>query len=346
MFLRAFFIFVLTFFTYSTAYASTGDVFTVRGITVDETATTVREAKKVALSKGQIKGFKVLLSRLLLKEDLRRLPHLEEKEISAMVKSLGIQGEKSSAVRYIATLNISFKSSKVRDFLKKNDISYAETDSKPYLVVPFFSNEYEYLLWEEKNPWMKAWNKILPRIGLVPFVLPRGDLQDQKVINKKMMLRQSYEEALPLIKKYQAGGILFVTATIDGEDINIDLTSLQPQDGDIQKNQISFSVDKEGEFDQRILKAAYEVAFQLEEMWKQANLVNLNSPQEMTIELPVKSLRSWTDVKEKLSKISIIQKIELASMTRETMRITLWYVGTIEQLRLALTQKNLDLTGE
>ena len=346
MFLRSFFIFVFVFFTFASQNASASSVFTVRGVQVDETAETVRKAKKAALSKGQIRAFRILLSRLLLKEDLGDLPSLEDKEITAMIQSLGIASEKSSAVRYIAKLNVTFNAKKVRDFLKRHDISYAETGSKPYLVIPFFSNQYEYLLWEEKNPWMNAWNKILPRVGLVPFVLPRGDLQDRELINKKMMLTQDFEKALPLRDKYKASGILFVTASVEDDDVNIELVSLEPQDGEMKQNRIKFSVDKGEEFGERILKAAYDVVFQLEEMWKQANLVNLNKAKEITIELPVKSLRSWVEVQKKLEKISIVQKVSLASMTRTSMHINIWYIGTIEQLRLALAQKNLDLSAE
>ena len=96
------------------AHGQLKDAFEVRNVVVDVTAETATAARAQALAEGQIAAYRSLMERLTLRADRGRLPDLERSEITALVKDFEVAKEKTSAVRYIAWLNVRFKAEDVR----------------------------------------------------------------------------------------------------------------------------------------------------------------------------------------------------------------------------------------
>ena len=63
----------------------------------------------------------------------------------------------------------------------------------------------------------------------------------------------------------------------------------------------------------------------------------------MAATLPIRSLTEWIQVKRKLIRIAIIQKLELVLFSRNEVRINIYYLGDEEQLSLALAQADMRL---
>ena len=160
------------------AQAPVGDVFEIRGVAVDVTAQTADAARTQALRDGQLRAFDQVLRRLTVSDDHALLPRLSAEDISLYVRDFEVASEKTSAVRYIANLNVRFSETAVRDLLNELGITFAETPSKPVLLVPVFQSGGAMLLWDDPNPWRDAWNANQPVPGMVPMVLPLGDLTD------------------------------------------------------------------------------------------------------------------------------------------------------------------------
>ncbi|MCH8835833.1 MAG: DUF2066 domain-containing protein, partial [Proteobacteria bacterium] len=160
------------------ARAQAIDVFEVMGVDVDVTAETAAAARGEALVDGERRAFRRLLERLTLLADRDRLPEFSRDEITAYVKDFSIAEEKASAVRYLATLNFRFKAEDVRRLLIDYALPFAETASKPLLVLPVYQAAGALLLWDDPNPWRDAWAARPTVDGLVPLMLPLGDLSD------------------------------------------------------------------------------------------------------------------------------------------------------------------------
>src|SRR5580704_15909065 len=108
------------------AWAAT-DPFSVTGVAVDATAATASAARDTALADGQRKAFRQLLERLAAPADYGRLPHPSDAEIVPLVAGFQLQEERTSAVRYLATLTYSFRPNAVRALLRNAGIPFAET---------------------------------------------------------------------------------------------------------------------------------------------------------------------------------------------------------------------------
>ncbi len=85
---------------------------------------------------------------------------------------------------------------------------------------------------------------------------------------------------------------------------------------------------------------------QIEEAWKAANVIDFSQAGALAVNVPVSDLQGWAALNAKLSAIAVIQRVDLLSLNRQMANILIHYVGDPSQLRLALAQSNLDLTGD
>jgi hypothetical protein len=132
--------------------AAQDDVFAVGGVEVDATAGNAAEAREAAIAQGHVLAMGRLMERLVLQADLSRVPILRSGELVNMVRDFSVAEERSSEVRYLADLTFRFKPVEVRSFLRRNKIRFAETRSKPVLVLPLYSDGGEIGLWREPIP--------------------------------------------------------------------------------------------------------------------------------------------------------------------------------------------------
>ena len=164
MFFAATCLFLCNFLTLSIPFNAFGQaiyeqkgVFTVANIHVDVTAKTASAARKKALEKGEKQAFNLLLKRLTMRIDHNRLPVLDPEQVSTYVKDFNVTNEKNSEVRYLANLTYRFKPNDIRLLLRDNEIQFAETISKPTLVLPVYQIAGAVFLWDDPNPWREAW---------------------------------------------------------------------------------------------------------------------------------------------------------------------------------------------
>ena len=106
------------------------DPFSVSGVTVDATAATAAAARDAALAEGQRKAVRMLLERLTAPADHARLPKPSDAEITGLVAGFEVQEERTSPIRYLATLTYSFRPTAVRGLLRGAGVPFAETGSR------------------------------------------------------------------------------------------------------------------------------------------------------------------------------------------------------------------------
>ena len=102
-----------------------------------------------------------------------------------------------------------------------------------------------------------------------------------------------------------------------------------------------------GETIEALLKrAAATVALHIEDEWKRQNLLRVDSIDIATVTVPISGLANWLAMRQRLSGVAVIRRIELILLSRDEVRVNLYYIGDTEQLALALDQSNLTLIKE
>ena len=155
------------------------DIFVVRDVLLDERAETAAAARTRALALGQREAFARLEARLTRSVHRGLAANINVDTLRFLVDAIQIDDEKTSDVRYLANLTVTFKPDAVRDLFRFNGVPFAELRSRPLTILPVLAAVDRYILWADANPWREAWRNHPEGTGLVPMLAPIGDLIDQ-----------------------------------------------------------------------------------------------------------------------------------------------------------------------
>ena len=330
------------------AQAQTSGVYLVAGVAVDRTADTAAAARRQAIVDGHRQAFDRLMARLVPAGQRDALPALEHAEIVPMVLSFGIDEEKTSRVRYIGKLRFQFRQADVRRFLNDAGIGFAETRSKPVLLLPVLDVAGAKLLWDDPNPWFAAWNSVPPSDGLVPLRLPVGDLADVRDISAEQASSGSATPVALIAERYGTATVVVAEASVavdaasGARAVNVALRYLGGAWSD-RTGIRSFAI-ADGETDQAAMaRAAGETARQIEEDWKRENLLQLNTRNSLIADIALTELREWVEIRQRLRRVAFLQNTQLVAVSRVQASVRLTYFGFPEQLKTALAQRDLIL---
>ncbi len=321
------------------AAAQVASVFTIRNVEVDQTSATAAQAREAALVEGP--------------EQNNRLPALSAAQIADLVESFEVQDERLSTVRYIGTLSFHFRPEDVRGILRSAGISFSETAARPMVVLPVLRLDGTPMLWEDSNTWRMAWAQLSSSAGLVPLVVPLGDLSDIGDITASQALEGDAARLSALAERYGAGGALIPYATFGPAEtrqtLQVTVTRLL---NDAAETLLSETFQAQPGEDQELLsvRAARETARLIEERWKSATVVRGDRESTLRAMAPLGSPGEWIAIRRGLAETSALRRTDVLTLNRSEAVIELRFVGEIDQLRLTLLQHGLSLapvaTGE
>src|SRR6185369_13022623 len=184
------------------------DVFVATGIPVDITGdlATLRDQ---AMMQAQRDAFRKVLAQIASEQEVATLAMPSDDQLTSWVQDFEIEDEKMSASRYIGRFTFRFAAEPVRQYLSEGGVSFAETSSKPVLVLPVYTDETGTTeLWGPTNVWMSTWTARPQQPGLVPIVAPRGDLDDSNTISATQALAGDQAGIQTLAQRYDAGDVM------------------------------------------------------------------------------------------------------------------------------------------
>ncbi len=325
------------------------DVFSVLDVVVDATAKNAAAARVLARAEGHLAAFNRLITRLAPRNRLAEVPRLDAGAVARLVRDFSVDREKTSRVRYLGTLRFRFKRAAIRDLLRGAGVPFAETRSKPMLVLPVYREAGVYLLWDDPNPWRAAWTALPPSDGLVPMILPAGDLADINDITPEQAVGGRSRRLRAISARYGASGVILALA-VSGRHralrvpiLQVTMTRFSTVGRD--RTIVRSFVAKRGQvIGDLIAEAAREMSAQVEEDWKIENLLRFDLRGELFAVMPLDGLADWVTMERMLAGIAFVRKSELVALSRREATIRLAFLGDEEQLVIALEQADISLT--
>ena len=331
------------------AAAASEDVFTIEKVAVDATAETAAAARELALAAGHRIAYRRLIARLVPVERQREVQNVDANRLVALVRDFEVEEEKTSSVRYLATLQFRFNRLAIRDLLKAEQIPFAETPSKPQLVFPVYRVAGTNLLWDDPNPWRDSWVGLPASDGLLPLIIPSGNLADINDISAAQAVRGQQDRLKAIAGRYGAAGVIVVQAargyhrTENAPVLQVVVTYFGGNDDD--RTQVQSFVATPGQSEPQLLAAAAAAVMrQIEEDWKAQNLLRFDQQAELVAIVPLQGLEDWVKLQRKLSDVALLWASELVALTRSEAMVRLRYFGDEHQLRGALNQNDVSLT--
>ncbi|MEJ0063100.1 MAG: DUF2066 domain-containing protein [Alphaproteobacteria bacterium] len=339
------------------AIAESGEdaLYTVRDVAVDVTAASAAAARDKAIFDGQRAALAQLLERIGADSGFDPAK-IDNGKITRLVRNFEITNEKSSRVRYIAKLDVSFRPQAVRNLLDGAGAHYMTTASRPVIVLPVSGVDKRAVLWEERTPWRNACESLLRTESLTPVIIPSGEMSDISAISADDALAGNAKAIEAIAANYNAEFVL-VAAFPGGETDPANpltvIVSRYDANGDNQgQNGLAIPAAPTHE-----AQLAAAVA-QLDKLIKQyragtapiaghtdGGAAPVFDGQENTLPVhaSLASLPELTRLRQRLGAVPLIRRADVTSIKNGGANLQLAFQGNIEQLTEALAQQGLTI---
>ncbi|MEK9644745.1 MAG: DUF2066 domain-containing protein, partial [Alphaproteobacteria bacterium] len=199
------------------------------------------------------------------------------------------------------------------------------------------------------NPWFDAWKDTPPADGLVPLQLPAGDLADVQDITAEQASAGETGPVTTIGRRYGAGAVIVSEANLGvgaaGQPaINVSSRIFGgPSDGQTRVRSVDIQAEESEQA--AFLRAALDIQSQIEEAWQRGNQLDFAQLNDLVAVMAFADLREWVEVRRRLRTIAYLNDVQLVAATRRQVAIRLSYFGSVDQLRVALAQRDLSLAA-
>ena len=322
-------------------------IYTVTDVAVDRTADTATEARELAIADGHVAAWKKLFQEVL---DGRNAPKYSADEISLYVLAFSVDNERTSPGRYIANMTFRFLAEDVNALLGDRGDSLQTADSPPVLILPLFSHNGVNRLWDDPNPWRNVWGRGGRGGGVVPVMVPVGDLADVAAIDADSALRGDPGALNVLTQRYGAASALVSQSILNGDPAagNASVNVITRADGRYLTSPLSVTIDQgPGDSLETMLdRAAASIESQLQSSWARASTapeIPSGPASYLTVEVRAATLKQWLSVKRQFTQIPQVQNARVIKLSKAGSEVELAFAGTTDQLSQAFAQRNMSL---
>ena len=322
------------------------DLYTIRSINLDATASDSNTARSHAIAEGQERAFMRLLRTLTLPADHFRIPRIDRGEIANYVQDFEIYNEKRSDQRYLAELTVRFKREQVRKLLATAGVPFSETATVPIIVLPIYQAGGQAILWEDSNPWREAWRRLEIKNELVNLMVPIGQLADVMAINAEQALEGDRKSLRKFAMSYGAEETLVAVASLSSlssDQISVDVT-IQNFGITVGALGIERFEMQEGEsFSDFLGRAVAQMAERLEHDWKVSNLLSFDEQAAIRVTFPIKGWSHWRSLMSRVKQVSVVQDVVIIGLSRREASLKIEFLGDADRLGVLLLKKDINL---
>ncbi len=172
----------------------------VSGIEVDVTADTGEKARAEAWVDAQRKAWERLKG-----------PKLSDSQIEVMVSAIVIERERLGPNRYIATLGVIFDRQRADAYLGTEGEA---TRSAPMLLLPVTISAGTQMVYEQRNPWQRAWAEFQAGTSRINYVRPTGGGGDSLLLTYGQTGRRSRTWWRNALDQFGAADVLVAIARL------------------------------------------------------------------------------------------------------------------------------------
>ena len=316
---------------------SKDDVFTVTDIEVIGDVN-VNFSREKYLNKAFKSSFEMLMNKILLKRELKKVRNIELKKIKNLINRFQIIEESYSKDEYKIKLKIFYDGMKVKKFLGKKNISFSQPEKITVMFYPVFFINGEIQSFNE-NYFYRNWGKINIKNEVIKFLLPLEDLEDfSKIIQMKNDIEKL--DVSKLINKYDITNYVFTLIDYQNQKLSIHMKT-NFNNKKVSKNilyQIN-NLDNAEEFNSILKNLKLEII----DIWKEENLINLLMPLSIKIKFEHTELKNLDDLKKTLPKINIIDDYILEEFNINNSFFKIYYFGDPKKLKSELLKFGYDL---
>ncbi len=322
--------------------------YMVEGIAAKASARSSGDAKILATASARKDAFAILLSRLALNPSL--VNNISNDDIFDMVNSEQITEERISGSGYSAIFNIAFSESAVKRILRDKNIKKTDDVVENYLLIPVKilkpksldgNSPNELLLWEAENNWKIAIEKEIKNSSIPNFIVPESDLSNIASLNKDNIEQVSFNDLEPILTKYKSSEGLVMFFYYDDIENKVIISVQNVKKLQKKLFKLNFVNVERLNYDQLTSKVAQKTIEYL--LTLKSGNKSKSETNFIKVEIPISKLGDWMMIKNKIENSNLINQLNIESISKDYVRISVNYTENQTDIIEAFAQKNIFL---
>lgn len=330
-----------------------GEALVNSDVVVEAEGKDAADAKSQAMAKAETDALIDLLSKLTPSGQAQDIAAtLDARKISALVKGKEVLEEKIGERSYRARMLVSFDADEISTLVTKYTTGSGKDElpivTGSFLIIPTYEDGNTVILWDESNPWRAVWKSLSIEINSGDIVVPYGDATDAGVIDAQTIASANFSVLAPLTGRYGVSDIVVLQARfVSTPDMVLTVVKRRVNRVRNEVNMLTFRADPQETRDMLFTRAARDIISGLQDKKTEeistVQGVRGGERNKVMVLASITTLASWTGLREKLSTLPMIDKIELLAMSPQQVDMVLHYRGTPESLAGALTASQIRL---
>ena len=327
-------IFILIVFFKTNTLFSNNNLFNVNNIQLEKKG---KLSNKNLADQAIKKGFKLLISRILLNEDYKQLSNLKFETIKELVTYYQITQLSEETKEELVNFSVTFDKDKIHQLFYQKGISYSEISDKELYILPIYIKDNEIFIFNN-NYFYNNWNEIYQE-SLLEFILPLENIEIIQNINsnknslinlKTHSLFKEYSTknlALILIEDNKISNRVYIKSKIQGKEIS---TSINIKKQNLEK----------GLFNEKIIT---ETKKELINLVKSKNLIDIRTPSFINAKLNLGRFNNLIELNLRIKKIDSIENVFVQEFDKNQVNLRIKYLGKLEKVINQLKKEKVNL---
>ena len=293
------------------------------------------------INKAFLNSFKILMSKILLSEDLNKLNDIKLNQVKVLINSFKIEDETYSSRKYKGNFTIFFDDIKVKKLLVKKNISFSQPKDISAVFFPVFFID-EKLLNYSENYFYNNWSQAEIENQLINYILPIEDLDDFSKLKK---IRNNIDEIdiINLVKKYNTKNYVLMLMEYKNSKLNVYLKT------NFNNNKLSKFISyplKNISDEKKLDTILKELKLKITDLWKSENIINIAAPLSIKVKYEYEHIEELSRLKNIFQEMNIIEKYSLEEFNINESYFKIYYYGNPKRLKIELSELGYYLKNE
>lgn len=320
---------------------------------VDVTGKDAADAREQAMTKAEIDALTSLLSKLAPPGQTQQIiDKIDPRKMAALVRGTEVLEERISDNRYRAKVIVSFDAEAVSDIITKisstEDEDYVQPTTNAFLIIPSYEEQKkEAVLWDDDNLWWQVWKALAVETLSGDVIVPVGDTSDRIVVDVATLPTANYSTLSPFAIRYGVSDIVILNASFSRKpDMVLNVVKRRMNRARNEVNMLTYRADPQETQETLLQRAARDIASSLSTKKEEGDVVKGTYGGErnkIMILAAISTMRSWVKLREKLTSLPMIDRVEMLAMSPKQVDMTVYYRGTPESLASAIDSLGLKL---
>ncbi len=325
---------ILVIFFQTKTLLSNQNIFNVNNIElIKKTNISNDESANMAIKKG----FKELIKKILLDNDIKKMDQLSFDKIRELVLYYQVSSSIDEKKKEKLLYNIYFDKEKLHKLFYDKNIFYSEALNKELYILPVLKKNKQLFIYNN-NYFYENWNKVYKN-EIVEFILPIENIEIiQNInINKNNLLNLDLRN---IFQEYTEKDLALILIDIQEKNCKIYLkTSIQGNkiDKNILLKKLDFSNQ---EFYENIIS---QTSNEIVNIIKSQNLIDIRTPSFLNTKLLVNNKNNLAELSKRLKKIDSIDDIFIQEFNKDFILIKIKYLGKLDKIIRKLEQNEIIL---